>query len=65
MTPDELALGRERIKRWERIERVALTKLTEPEATLIVEATAVLDLTPAPGIVFAANAIDIDLRGDA
>ena len=48
MTPEELAIARVRVKEWPRIERVALTKLTEREASTIMLATALLDLRPAP-----------------
>lgn len=61
VNPDELAAGRDRIRRWPHHDRVALTKLTEPEAALIVEAAGVLDLEPCDEPV---DAILIDLRGD-
>ena len=62
MNPDELAVGRDRIRRWPHADRVALTKLTEPEAAFIVEATSALDLTPCDEPV---DAIVVDLRPGA
>jgi hypothetical protein len=46
LTPDELALARERVKQWPIDERRFLTKLTEPEAQLVLEGVAALDLRP-------------------
>jgi len=46
LTPDELALARERVKNWPVAERRFLTKLTEHEAKLILEGVATADLRP-------------------
>lgn len=46
LTADELTVARERVKAWPVGERRFLTKLTEPEAALILEGVAVLDLRP-------------------
>ena len=46
LTAEELQVGRDRIKTWPLAERRFLTTLTEPEARLIVEGVALLNLRP-------------------
>jgi hypothetical protein len=60
LTRAELDVARERISRWPKHEREALTQLTEEEARAIALLTALLDITPVDEIP--AGAIHIDLR---
>lgn len=46
LTVGQVRLARERIRGWPREEREALTRMTEAEARLIVEAVAELDIRP-------------------
>lgn len=49
MTPEEIELARERIRRWPIEERRALSRMTEEEIHTIALATALLDLRPVEG----------------
>lgn len=49
LTPDEIRVARERIRKWPIEERMALTRMTEHEVTMIMLLVALLDARPLKG----------------